>query len=474
MKLPLVLVLVSVLTLACGNNTDSAVESVDLKETTGLDDSRIVPDSEAPDGLGELPRMADMADFKQDSEDITPDTMDLAEQTDGMGDSDAAEVDVAQLPAWPESLPMPVVDGLALLEASISIVDGVEVESPQSYPYVVDTIAQVCFIDGDLVGDFLYHEVDMTIGNDFFELFLVKGRDMSLDEAFLGVDIGGLIGQSYVLKRFMVMDYVNELFYSLDGAPELVLPSMPETPVVSVNVAVQNAFPVLTAEIAPEVSVALMADTSSRMSYLTESQFAKINAEGLPAVEGYVYATKYGEDPCTLTRLPFIRLGELEVTDLEICIIPDDHHTKAILEPNGVLVEGFLGAGVWNRFALAIDAFGGDEYTPQQYHFWGDGAEPESWADRWHKVGVELTLREGLVMVEMVYAGFDAGNQGLEVGDQLVNVDGISLTGPDAPTLEAVRQMLRGEVGTTRSLIAVKPLSDEPLATDVLVEDILP
>ncbi len=393
------------------------------------------------------------------------DAMPAADGEAACGPADCRPHDVVGL-VWPEAVALQVVDGLPLIAGSY--------DDSASWPFVLDTLSQICFVDDDLIGDFLYHEVTATFGTDTLVDLLVKGREMAPDEIYLGLDIGGLVGQSFFQQRFVVMDYPGQQAYTFDASVDLAkhpVPGYEGAPVAKVSVAQQNAFPVVAALLAPGVEVPLLADTSSRISVITQSVFDQLDDGTLPQVEGYRFTSKYGEDAAFVTRLPQVTVGERTVVGLEAVVIPDEHHLVAVLEPSGVFVEGYLGAQFWNRFVLAIDAFGGDEFTPQVFTLVGDGSAPGDWAGRWHKVGVELAWVDGAVLVDMVYAGSDAQLLGVEVGDTVLMIDGAPA---DELTLTAARDALRGVPGQTVELVVSKVLSDEPWAEAVKIEEILP
>ncbi len=381
------------------------------------------------------------------------------------GPAECSLPDVVAMP-WPEPVALQVVDGLPLIAGTY--------DESSSWPFVLDTLSQICFVDDDLIGDFLYHEVTATFGSDTLVDLLVKGREMAPDEIYLGIDIGGLVGQSFFQQRFVVMDYPGHQVYTFDASIDLAenaVPGYAGQPVAKVSVAQQNAFPVVATALADGVEVPLLADTSSRISVITQSVFDQVDDGSLPQVEGYRFTSKYGEDAAFLTRLPQVTIGQMTVVGLEAVVIPDEHHLVAVLEPSGVFVEGYLGAQFWGRFVLAIDAFGGDEFTNQVFTLVGDGSEPEAWSGRWHKVGIELAWVDGLILVDMVYAGSDAQLLGLEVGDMLLMIDGVDV---HDLSLEEAREALRGVPGETVEVIVSKPMSDEPWAEAVKIEEILP
>ena len=397
--------------------------------------------------------------------DLTQDLSDAASDPDGAADI-PPETDAPMPVTWDEPVPLMVVDGLPLFEGSV---DGGPVT-----PFVFDTLAQIVFLDEDILGDVLYHEVDLLIGDDPLGVFQVKGRSMIPDEAFLGLDIAGLVGQSYIWKRFLVLDYPGGLFYQMPAPPDLVSTPLPgwvgPEPWV-VDVQLQNAFPVVRPVLGDGDPVPLLADTSSPITTITQAVFDAIDDGTLPQVAGYVWSSKYGTEAAFLTRIPSLRFGDLEVTDLEAAVIPDDHHLVTILGPNGVDVLGWLGAAFWERFVLGIDPRDGTEESPQSFYLWGGGAAPDALADRWTRVGIDPAWRDGQVVVEMVFVGSDAEAQGIQVGYVLKSIDGV---GVDGLRLDAVRALLRGVPGENRFLVLGSEGGGFIFDKTVMVEEILP
>jgi hypothetical protein len=377
----------------------------------------------------------------------------------------APEMDSAPGSAWDDPVPLTVVDGLPLFEGSV--------DGGPPMPFLFDTLAQIVFLDEDLVGDVLYHETPLVLGDDDLGTFQVKGRSMTPDEIFLGLDIAGLVGQAYIWKRFLVLDYPGGRFFQMQAPPDLdadPLPGWEGAPPWIIDVQLQNAFPVVRPSLGDGGPVALLADTSSPITTITQSVFDALDDGSLPRVAGYVWSSKYGSEAAFLTRLPTVRFGALEVTGLAAAVIPDDHHLVTILGPNGVDVVGWLGAGFWERFALGIDPEDGTEESPQLFYLWGDGAPPEGAEGRWDKVGLEPAWRDGGIVIEMVYAGSDAEAQGITAGDALLAVDGAAAGGV---SLEALRERLRGAVGETR-VLSVTHADGGAEDLTVLVEEILP
>ncbi len=78
-------------------------------------------------------------------------------------------------------------------------------------------------------------------------------------------------------------------------------------------------------------------------------------------------------------------------------------------------------------------------------------------------------MRDDGFVVEMLYRPSDAARQGIEVGGLLAAIDGSDLAWA---TLDDVKLLLRGEVGTVRTLTVVR--DGQVLEFDVLIEDLLP
>ena len=374
------------------------------------------------------------------------------------------EPDAPPVSPWALPVPLSIVGGLPVFMGSV---DG----GPEM-PFLFDTLAQIVFLDEDIVGDVLYHEADLLLGDDPVGTLQVKGRSMLPDEVYLGMDLAGLVGQAYLWERFLVLDYPGGLLYQLPEPVDVAAsppPGCEGLPHWTVDVQLQNAFPVVR-PVLGDAGVPLLADTSSPMTTLTRSTFDALDDGTLPRVAGYLWTSKYGAEDAFLTRIPSLRFGALTVTDLEAVVIPDDHHLVTILGPSGVDVVGWLGAGFWERFALGIDPGEGTEESPQVYHLWGDGADPAHFAGHWDKVGVELAWRDDAVVVEMVYLGTDAATRGVLVGDGLTAIDGAATAGMP---LEDVRALLRGAPGDTVVLTLLHADgATEDLA--VLIEEILP
>ncbi|MFH1131154.1 MAG: hypothetical protein V1754_07450, partial [Pseudomonadota bacterium] len=351
-----------------------------------------------------------------------------------------------------EAVPIEVVDGLPLIKGTVN--------EKGPYDFVLDTLSQVIFVDEDLIQTKEYTEAKISIGGKDLGLLTVKGRDMDPDEIFLGRDIAGLIGQAFFLERFTVIDFVNQRAFLFEDPPamEVALPGHEGRIPLEGQYELQNMMPVVKPTIGKAGEVSLLLDTSTRDCVVYQRVFDAVDDGTLPQLRGYLFTTNYGKEEGFVTRIPELIMGEIKTKDLVAVVIPDDNHLKGILSPNGVEVEGFLGAPFWRRFAVGVDG----ELVPgenrKKLFLWGTG-EDTILNDPWTKVGIELSLRNAAVTVEMVYKGTNAEQMGLEVGDVLEG----------ETDLVAARQNLQGNAGETRKL-TVQGKGE----ITVTIEDLLP
>jgi len=84
-------------------------------------------------------------------------------------------------------------------------------------------------------------------------------------------------------------------------------------------------------------------------------------------------------------------------------------------------------------------------------------------------IGVTIGMRDGAVTVINLLEGFSAAKQGIEVGDRILEVDGTSVK---SKSLEDVRLLVRGPVGTTVHLTIEREGSPKPLEFALIREEI--
>lgn len=84
-------------------------------------------------------------------------------------------------------------------------------------------------------------------------------------------------------------------------------------------------------------------------------------------------------------------------------------------------------------------------------------------------VGSSIVLRDEKVIVSEVFEGFPAQKSDVRAGDEIIQINGISLKGR---TSEQVSQMLKGPKGTPVTLLVRRPETIQPLEKKVVREEI--
>ena len=334
--------------------------------------------------------------------------------------------------------------------------------------YLIDTGAQVTCFDSDLTGDDPIPFEAELIGLETTAVCngIVKGCDLAEAEAYIGVDIEVLLGQSTMRRLYTYIDYKNAQAWLYHEAPETEPPGMAGVVPGVMAYERQNELPVAMVGLTDEVTLPLLTDTGSGVSIITAQFFDELEAayEGtLPRLDGYKWATNYGTDVAFITRAPRFVLGDVVVEGEWIVVIPDEHHLRSLLEESDIFIEGFLGFPHYRHF---ITEFQGPTGL---FRFWPYEDKDHISVDEWHKVGLDVTTREGGPRVEMVFSPSDASTQGVEVGDVLLSIDGVNVSGSPA---DDVRRLLKGEVGESRELILRR--AGEELTLEVKVDDLLP
>ncbi len=84
-------------------------------------------------------------------------------------------------------------------------------------------------------------------------------------------------------------------------------------------------------------------------------------------------------------------------------------------------------------------------------------------------IGAIIGRSNGKNLIIMPYEGFPAAENGLNIGDELIEIDGIDIT--DKNTTD-ISKLLKGQAGTKVKLKVRRPFVDEPLSLELLREKI--
>ena len=170
-----------------------------------------------------------------------------------------------------------------------------------------------------------------------------------------------------------------------------------------------------------------------------------------------------GNASTKIARLRSVVVGGVEIVDAPAAsaasvdallnsLSAEVHHT----------VDGLLGAPYLREFYVVVD------YPTSTLHL-HRFTDRSYVLDDYRRVGIELGAllnpAGNVFRVQQVYTGSDADRQGIRQAETLVAIDGVLLSSLDLATVD---RMLRGQVGSTKSL----QFSDRTL--DVRVDELLP
>ncbi len=373
---------------------------------------------------------------------------------DDSGDDDDSAGDDDDYDCWASPLETAqAADGSALFRGSID---------EHEIWFVLDTAAQVVFADLEISDDFTgYFTAAVQVGPFDLPEWQCKGRDLATNQAFIGVDVGALYGQDLMMQSYTVFDPSTIATHICPTRPPDSPPGLGQA-AGSLTYELQNQFPVAQIDLGLAGPVPLMVDSGQALTYLTESAFAQVD-DGAPRIDGWVFATNYGADDAFVSRVPQLSLGGLIVEDVVVVVLPDDYHLASLLSASGVEVQGFVGNNVLGRFAVGIDG------ATSTVDLWPVNA-PWTQVNRWQRVGIEVTWREGAYTVEYLLTPSDAADQGVGVGDLLLAVDDVDVN--TLGDLGAIQAALRGTPGDSRRLTLQG--AEGPYQVDVQIQDLLP
>ncbi len=383
---------------------------------------------------------------------------------DDVADDDSAGDDDDTTPAGPWDTGWPIettLDGQAMIEGSF--------DGTGPIWWALDTGAARTYVDSAITGTTNNVSGDVVVGPLEFPDHQVGSVDLAEAEAFIGWDLGGLAGQDLFSDRFTALDYAGLQAHFLDEVPAEPPPGSSLAVPEETPYELPSSIPVATFTLAgadgSSVDVALIADTGSGVTLITEEIFEQLDDGTLPQLEGYVWATNYGTDDGFLTRIPTVGVtgGELGADGTWAVVIPADNHLFPLLRAAGIDAVGFIGFPFYREFVVGVDGF------EDRYLWWPQDDLSHIDPHEWQRVGVEPSWREGQFFVEMLYSPSDAEDQGLEVGDRIVRVDGDDLAGG---TLDDLKGRLRGAPGTAVELVIEREGVEQPFTVEI--QDLLP
>jgi hypothetical protein len=292
---------------------------------------------------------------------------------------------------------------------------------------------------------------DMTIDN-------VPIVPMSFNSGMDGTNFAGLLG-GQVMKQFAArFDYAHpDAAFRLGTPPMEMATDGVETPGNSVSFTLQGgglgklqsgdiiSFPAtrIPVEVDIEgVTHPFVLDTGASETTVRTSLFTSLTADGRAQLAGLPIMTVMGSSSATATRVSSLTAAGATVTNPVIITIGDtllDGLEKEVNHP----VDGLLGGNYLREFMVTVD------YPQGVLHLQRYATPPI--ADEFKRVGVEIGLGGGThrYAVAKVYPGSDAAAKQVNVGDELVAVDGQALDPLEPADADA---SLNGAVGSTKMI----------------------
>jgi hypothetical protein len=306
--------------------------------------------------------------------------------------------------------------------------------SPRQYDFIVDT-GGLTFIDKEIAQEF-----GLKMRGNMAKIDTLEIGDITIPNIFAfmtfdsesfkkhGITFHGIIG-SNLLERFrVILDYQNQKMV-ISSTDEIIREITPVYRCKFTNHPINNA-PMVNCIINGTTSVKAMVDTGQPYSIvfpldyldklnagssqlLVESKGIMIKWPGTSKIESYLW------------RLDQFEMGDLKINDLMCCFA----------ELPRPLSVPLLGKDYLCQFLVAID-YPNDEILFMPY-------ENARFVENRFSFGINLGRGENnTIVVEGLWTGGAAHRAGIEVGDEIVECNSMSISGDD---VFKIRQLLNDE-----------------------------
>lgn len=286
------------------------------------------------------------------------------------------------------------------------------------FSFVMDTGAPTTVIDDDLA---------QTIGSGLHQIQLggvtqEKSFQFVADLAGFGVDVAGVIGTDLLGDFALTLDYQRQRFWLTEGIDEASLLACRH-----VEGAPSSKELIHTSHMFVEAEVEglagwLLVDTGATFGVVPESVFAELDAAApRPSLMGFYTQAAIGTFWARLSRIGAMRVADQSVSGILIRTIPDGMLPD---EPSAEPLLGVVPSGFFRHFMVSVD------YPEGRLRL--DGYADDSMVEPVGRFVAGIGLAESAtppVVVAQVLPGSSAEEQGVEVGDEIVSVNGATLAG---------------------------------------------
>jgi predicted aspartyl protease len=303
------------------------------------------------------------------------------------------------------------------------------------------------YFEGDPVISF---ELRPIHGGDFQEKYLLTveyqqlpmtGFDLSIIDRYLGFELMAILGGDFLEKYYLTIDYQEGYFTLSDDEPTyrsdaISIPSRVINKMVFID-----AFPNNSDE-----AYTFLVDTGATSTVYFKHRIANKfpDYENWTCSAGWEEATFLGKLKADIYLMPMFHIGDAGIESMVTTVIDAGIMGLGLNLITGKPVHGIVGWTFLRYFRVTFD------YPNQRLIL-----EPyEHFKDRWphlfDSVGFMIAYENYLPFVDHVLPDTPAMDAGIQVGDKLLTIDGIDVTGFDA--LE-ISEMVMGEVGSEISFV---------------------
>jgi hypothetical protein len=208
----------------------------------------------------------------------------------------------------------------------------------------------------------------------------------------------------------------------------------------------------------------LVVDTGASDVVLRQALFTQITSDGRKRLDDLPITTVSGTTNASAARLRALTVAGAQLSGIAALTV-GDQLLDTITSEVGHPVDGLLGGTFLREFFVTVD------YPARVIHL-QRYASRDHIVDEYVRVGVRLTTAPSGYVIAQVYAGSDAAQKGLSLGDELRAVDGTALAALDA---EHADRLLDAPAGSTHALsvgyaanVALRDSTVQVLAQDLI------
>lgn len=354
------------------------------------------------------------------------------------------------------------------LQSGLIFVD-VDIDGSGPRPFIVDSGAQYVLLESSFAQELGY----TGLVNDLDELQLGSLRFSGVDgvpydltpiEQTLGAQLDGIIGASLLQYFTLVVDYQESAITLLDTEEEtaLVDSSRVEEQILEAQMDLGYGLPLTSASLESAEGAQFVIDTGASTVAIFRSYYDTLDTGDRPLLEGSEGLSAAGTFSVDMTRFCGIEVGEANAPDVPVSVFGDT--ALGDIQTAFPDLVGLIGYTFLRDFMTVLD------YPGRQARFYRFTERPHVLEDEFVQAGFVLRRTAGGdTEVATVYPDTDAEAQGLEEGDEVLQVNGRAA---EDMSLEELAGALYGDVGDTVVLDIDRGGTSQRL--EILIEDLLP